>query len=289
MPQAVFICNKEFKITYWNHSATALLGYKQDEIMGASWRDFRILHYDLEGKFLNTDKTCPVLRSFYSDSLIEGDALIRSKTNSLVPVYIQAAPIRNSEGKVEGVIEIIIENVSQYTIHQKLDKLKKMALYDTLTEVGNRMYIGLKIRSRFEEIKQSLSDEMFGVLFLDIDKFKCINDIYGHEAGDIVLKSTAKCMEKNIREKDFIGRWGGEEFIICLSSIKPVELEQTAQKIRKVVEQNVIQIPGKQIKATISVGATMANKKDSFESLIDRVDTLMYSSKNDGRNCVTIG
>ena len=124
---------------------------------------------------------------------------------------------------------------------------------------------------------------------MDIDHFKRVNDSYGHETGDTVLKMVAQTMAHNIRSFDVIGRWGGEEFLIILANITKNQLQTVAEKLRILVEHSTLNIGDAKISVTISIGATMAQKKDTVESIVKRADLLMYKSKGKGRNTVTIG
>lgn len=135
-----------------------------------------------------------------------------------------------------------------------------------------------------------LLDLPFGILFLDIDHFRDFNNNYGHALGDKVLKTISETLLSSIRKTDFIGRWGGEEFIGIFPMVPEKELGIIAEKIRFLIENSILrEEDGKEFYITVSVGGTLAKKGDSLESLINRADKQMYLSKNNGRNQVTIG
>ena len=159
-----------------------------------------------------------------------------------------------------------------------------MALLDPLTELGNRRYIEMNLKARLEEMHRY--GWPFGVLFIDVDRFKEVNDRYGHDIGDRVLKMVGKTMVNNLRSFDFLGRWGGEEFIAILANVNGDHLHSVANRCRLLVEQSSISIRDKDIRVTVSIGASPARLHDTVEMLVRRADRLMYGSKTSGRNCV---
>jgi diguanylate cyclase (GGDEF)-like protein len=134
----------------------------------------------------------------------------------------------------------------------------------------------------------ALFDLSFGILFIDIDHFKSVNDTYGHQAGDEVLKLVAKTLEMNIRKDDFVGRFGGEEFIVLLKNINKKNLFIIAEKIRMLVQNSVSFYNDQTIKVTISIGGSLYQKNDTLDTLIERADSMMYQAKNSGRNKVIL-
>jgi diguanylate cyclase (GGDEF)-like protein len=129
---------------------------------------------------------------------------------------------------------------------------------------------------------------LFGVFFMDIDHFKNINDRYGHEAGDRALRMVATTITNGLRSSDTMSRWGGEEFIAFFPNVDADQLLYIANKLRILVETSSIFLEGNKIEATISIGATIARKEDAAITLMRRVDELMYRSKTEGRNRVSL-
>jgi len=122
----------------------------------------------------------------------------------------------------------------------------------------------------------------------DIDYFKKINDTYGHDAGDEVLKAISKKISSIIRQEDLIGRIGGEEFVIVLKNCTKETLHKIAQKIRQEIEKLVVTTNNNTIKATISIGASPLRKDDTLDTILKRIDDLLYKAKENGRNRVEI-
>ena len=185
-----------------------------------------------------------------------------------------------------GAIEIFRDISMKASIRQRMAELVQLAMLDPTTAVGTRKYTEINLRSLLDEMKRY--EWTFGVLFADIDHFKRVNDSYGHDTGDIVLKMVAQTMAHNIRSFDIIGRWGGEEFLIVLVNVTNEQLQAIAEKLRMLVQHSSLKIGDAEISVTISIGATRARSDDTVESLVKRADLLMYKSKGKGRNTVTI-
>jgi diguanylate cyclase (GGDEF)-like protein len=159
-------------------------------------------------------------------------------------------------------------------------------LIDPVLELGNRRYLESNIRGRLEELGRY--GWQFGVLFVDIDHFKNINDRYGHQIGDKVLRMVSKSMSNSLRTFDMVGRWGGEEFVVIVVNVQEDQLYAVANRLRMLVEQSSVTFGSETIGVTVSIGAAMALPDDDVERIIKRADNLMYKSKNSGRNCVTV-
>jgi diguanylate cyclase (GGDEF)-like protein len=130
-------------------------------------------------------------------------------------------------------------------------------------------------------------DSPFGIFFMDLDRFKKINDTYGHDAGDSVLKMVARTLVNSMRPGDVVCRWGGEEFLAIAQRIENPDLPIVGERIRFLVEQSFIATNHGQLRCTVSLGAAMGTKEDTVETLIRRADRLMYQSKQGGRNRVS--
>jgi len=125
-------------------------------------------------------------------------------------------------------------------------------------------------------------------MLADVDEFKNINDTYGHIAGDAALVTVAKTLSNCLRASDVVGRWGGDEFMAILPGITREALAKASDKFRGLVAQSTVPVDGTQIRVTISVGAAIVAPGDSPESLLKRADQHLYTSKQSGRNRVSL-
>lgn len=177
------------------------------------------------------------------------------------------------------------------------EKLSQKAYSDPLTGLKNRHSldesIKLVFRQRKEdgperrEVKKGQEDNVCTIM-IDIDHFKKVNDTYGHDAGDEILKGVAQRLEGSIRETDVIARYGGEEFIIMLFEASEFEAQKKAERLRKLIEENPFDFNGQSIPVTISVGVSFGDKNSDPDLLKREADTALYNSKNSGRNIVTV-
>lgn len=165
------------------------------------------------------------------------------------------------------------------------NKLELLATKDELTDLPNRRAFISYSQSIFNKFKRNKSN--FSVLMMDLDYFKKINDTYGHAAGDKVLIAVAKVFMSQIREYDIVARTGGEEFIAILSDITPEKSKFISERIRHAIRDTNIEIEGKYIQVTISIGLAHADSSDrNFDDILKRADQAVYLAKRDGRDCV---
>jgi diguanylate cyclase (GGDEF)-like protein len=190
---------------------------------------------------------------------------------------------------VEGAVEIFNDNTYQTIMLERIAQFEKMAYLDTLTGVANRRFTEMTLHSRLDERQRF--GWSFGVLFIDVDHFKKVNDQHGHAIGDQVLAMVAKTLSNSVRSFDFVGRWGGEEFLAILANVDAAQLHTFANRIRALVEHShFADGTGSQlVRVTVSIGGTITRPEDSLATLVRRADKFMYASKKAGRNCVTMG
>jgi diguanylate cyclase (GGDEF)-like protein len=243
------------------------------------------MHVDDKGVNLCLTR-CPLEKAITEGVMVEGEVYFHHKEGHRLPALVRVTPIRDNEGRTVGAVEIFSDNSPRVQLAEKVEELEKMALLDPITRIGNRRYGDLSLVARLNELERY--DWPFGVLFMDIDHFKKVNDLYGHDVGDRILRIVATTMINGLRSSDVVSRWGGEEFIALVPQVDIEQLKNVAEKIRLLVEKSSISIEGKNIEVTISIGATLARKDDTAETLIKRTDELMYRSKCEGRNRLSV-
>jgi len=163
--------------------------------------------------------------------------------------------------------------------------LYKMSSLDHLTKIANRRYF----EDTLNKIFKSGANENVGIIVIDVDKFKHINDHYGHEAGDLALKHIANIMKEGTRGKDIPARLGGDEFIAYIHNCEDKVLTQVAENLRTKVQDQPIEWEGEMIQLSLSVGTVNChtNQNYSLDELIKFADEAMYESKEAGRNSVS--
>lgn len=182
-------------------------------------------------------------------------------------------------------IEIITRINSNLELLDLFQEIRDTANKDFLTGAFNRRYFFDAGTSIYEKSKRKGSS--IAVAMIDIDKFKNINDTYGHDVGDVAIKEIKKILDKNLRVSDLVARFGGEEFCILLEDITLEDTKILFEKIRKNFEENIINIHGFTLSYTVSNGIYYG-QADSLQEMIKLSDEALYDSKNNGRNRVTI-
>lgn len=183
--------------------------------------------------------------------------------------------------KIIKANKLLIE--AQKDIEEKNIELERLAITDILTDLYNRRKLEELIQVEINRCERF--GHNFALTMLDVDHFKDINDSYGHQTGDKVLKEMATLFKKNLRKTDFIGRFGGEEFIMICPESKEKEILQLVESLRNKIENyNFPEVGHK----TVSFGVTIFKKGDSIQSLIKRADNALYQAKDSGRNKVVI-
>ena len=164
--------------------------------------------------------------------------------------------------------------------------LRSEAETDSLTGLYNRKYAFSHLNEAIGNAHQYSKN--ITILMVDIDFFKKVNDTYGHQVGDEVLKQVSIVITKTLRDNDIVGRYGGEEYIVGLINTTSEIAHQVAERIRKNIADTSIIINEQTISVTVSIGMTCLCKEDNLHDLIKRSDTALYSAKEAGRNCVII-
>ena len=173
----------------------------------------------------------------------------------------------------------------EYDLMRLNEQLEKISTTDSLTEVFNRRHGNIILDHELNKVQRNIQE--FSVLMIDLDNFKDINDTYGHNAGDEVLKEVAKRLQQAARSYDYLIRWGGEEFLLvcpCLQKENAIEL--ASRTLHLISGQTIDVTDDKQIQATISIGIATLNRGETITpiELINQADTALYKAKNNGRN-----
>jgi diguanylate cyclase (GGDEF)-like protein len=174
---------------------------------------------------------------------------------------------------------LVQEQVKQKIIKLEREMLLQLVSTDQLTGLANRRKLDDTIKEEIEH--ESRHTRSFGVIIIDVDHFKLINDNHGHDIGDLVLQEIAQILTDNIRETDLVGRWGGEEFLVLVQNTTSDDLCQIAEFLRLTIEKH--KFPHDE-KVTVSLGLTQLRAGDNASTLVVRADKALYQAKHDGRN-----
>ncbi len=193
------------------------------------------------------------------------------------------------DGYTKSLSRVIVtlENITE---RKRLEQhLKKVAQQDALTKLLNSRAISKRLEEELSRAKRYNLN--LSCLMLDIDYFKVINDRFGHQRGDQILKRVANFIKSSLRKSDVVGRYGGDEFLAILTETSPENAKVTAERIRKLVcAKNFTSHQNAEAKITISIGISgyPGKNADDFKNLIAQADKALYSAKSSGRNCIVL-
>jgi diguanylate cyclase (GGDEF)-like protein/PAS domain S-box-containing protein len=280
----VYVVDRNRRIEYWNQGAERITGHPSGRVVGRHCFDNVLMHVDETGQLL-CQGDCPLAKSMADGQEREAQIYLHHADGHRVPVLVRVAPVRDETGEIVGAVEVFSDNTSMMEALDKVRELNLAVIRDQLTGVGSRRLIESRLQATVSECRRY--GVSAGVLVIDLDHFKRVNDEHGHDVGDRLLATVARTLRLNLRESDELGRWGGEEFVAVIGHVAESALLALANKLRELVARSSVEVGGKQIGATVSIGATLVGIDDTPESAFKRADQALYRSKNDGRNRVT--
>jgi len=259
--------DKKGDITYISDALCKLTGYTKDELIGRGHNVFR--HKDMDSNAFKD-----MWDTIQKEKTWKGEVKNRKKDGSAYWADVIITPKHDKDSKLIGYSAIR----SDITDKKRIEKL---SITDKLTGIFNRTKLDATIEN---ELKRSNRyKDSFGIILIDIDYFKRVNDTYGHLIGDEVLVRIATVLKENIREVDTIGRWGGEEFLIVCPQADKEGVIALAESLRKKLRGIDFQTSEKQ---SASFGVTVSRLDDNRDSIILRADNALYMVKESGRNGV---
>ncbi len=283
----VYFVDRDRRILYWNKAAETLTGYFADEVVGRGCQDGILCHVDGEGVDQCADN-CPLTGTMEDGQPRQVDMFLRHKQGHRVPVRVKSEALRDEQGHVIGSVAVFTDNSVHVACLEQVEDLTRETLHDPLTGVGNRRYAEITLNSRLDEAQRY--NWPFGVLFLDIDHFKDVNDIHGHDVGDAMLQAVANTLAANVRSFDFVGRWGGEEFIYTVFNATEDHVSRVADTIRENVLslniQNGFPSTDEYLSVSIGIGTVKVENEQDVRKCIRLADKYLYQAKSCGRNCI---
>jgi diguanylate cyclase (GGDEF)-like protein/PAS domain S-box-containing protein len=282
MSDGVYFVTLDRHITYWNSGAERITGYSAREVLGHSCAEGILRHVTGTGRQLCLHG-CPLEAVMRDGKPREAHVYLHHKDGHRVPVTVRGQSLRGPDGKIVGSAEVFSTRLTNPYSGERRD-LKDDTL-DSVTGLAPRRFGELHLNTLMRAVAEQATT--LGVLYIDADHFKNVNDTFGHKTGDEVLRMVAQSLANGLRRGDIPARWGGEEFLALLPGTDQAGLLAAAERVRMLAENSWIQKGEVQVRVTVSVGATMAVPTETADDLVDRADRLMYASKRGGRNRVT--
>jgi diguanylate cyclase (GGDEF)-like protein len=199
---------------------------------------------------------------------------------------VTMGPIRDKDKSIDHIF-VVVQDVTEMTAYER--RLHEMNIKDGLTGIYNRRYLETRLREEFDRHKRYC--HALSIIMFDIDHFKSVNDSYGHQYGDFILKKVSSTALDTLRNNDILARYGGEEFCCILPETTISNAMMVAERIRKNVESQENKFPvtsaAISAKVTISLGVSeLCEITDTHEELLKKADDALYEAKHAGRNRV---
>ncbi len=271
-PVAIMALDPEGRVTLWNPAAERIFGWSEQEVLG---KPLPIVPADRQEEFRKLWE-----RSLAGESFSGFELQRQRKDGSLIDISLSTAPLLDASGRLSGIMGVAAD-VTQTKVAEKA--VHQLAYYDPLTGLPNRLL--LRDRLGLHLVQANREGHLVGVIFLDLDHFKLINDTLGHAAGDELLRVVAKRLKAAVRKSDTVARLGGDEFVILLPTVNhPEDATAISQKILAILAEP-FELWGQQLSTSASLGVALypADGQD-VESLLRDADLAMYRAKEEGRN-----
>jgi diguanylate cyclase (GGDEF)-like protein/PAS domain S-box-containing protein len=282
MSDGVYFVTTDRRITYWNRGAERITGYGADEVLGHSCAEGILRHVDDGGRQLCLHG-CPLVAVMKDGRPREAAVYLHHRDGHRVAVTVRGQALRDPQGKIAGSVEVFsVRGANPFAAERR--GLRDDSL-DPVTGLATRRFGELLLNTLLGAVAEEAT--ALGLLYIDADHFKDVNDTFGHKTGDKVLRMVGQSLASGLRRGDVPVRWGGEEFLALLPGTDQAGLRAAAERVRMLTENSWIQEGEVQVRVTVSVGATMAVPAEAPDDIIDRADRLMYASKQGGRNRVT--
>ncbi|MGA9046622.1 ABC transporter substrate binding protein [Sulfuricurvum sp.] len=270
---SVVITDKYGKITYVNPAFSYHTGYTKEEVVG---KTPRLLKSDQHDETFYQHLWTTIL----DGEVFRGTIINKKKNGELYYEKKTISPLKDDKNNIVSFVSSGKDVTQESIIHQEIQRI---AMSDNLTGIYNRHKF--EILFALESERSRRFSLPLSMLLIDIDHFKSVNDTYGHDVGDEVLKHLVTIVQENIRKIDIFARWGGEEFLVLSPGTDLQNMQILAEKLRSAAENGIFPEVGK---VTISIGVSAFTPEDTFTKLFKRADQGLYNAKAEGRNQVGV-
>ena len=271
--EAILVTDAKTRIVYINRSFSRITGYKLKEVSG---KTPRILHSGRQTAAFYAH----MWKCIKATGRWQGEIWNRRKDGETYPEWLSISAIKGGSGKVEHYLAIF----SDITLRKREEReLYDLATHDALTGLANRSFFSERFRHAMVRAKRA--GLRVGLLYLDLDGFKPVNDSLGHKCGDKLLQTVARRLKRSVREEDTVARLGGDEFAVIREHLsRPRDAAATAKKLLHAVARPYL-LERHKARVTASIGITIYPfDGEDVETLVNRADGAMYRAKTERRN-----
>ncbi len=277
--EAVYIVNLDRKILYFNPAASKISGFSSKEMVDSFCDDDLLSHVDDKGVNL-CKEGCPLLKGMKENRKMDCHVYLHHKKGYRVPVHVRVIPYTEN-GVVVGAIEVFTDQTQKNMLKHELSVQKRLSLIDSLTGMFNRRFLNDELPNI---LRASLAENKLGVIFMDIDSFKKLNDEHGHIYGDEVLVNIAQTINNSLRPSDYAIRFGGDEFLVLARTTDQRQIVKMAQRIGHLIKESKSKDLDSSFANTVSIGIAILEQNEKLIDAINRADSAMYAAKSKSRN-----
>lgn len=279
---AFFLVTPERKVLKFNQMFCSVLGLRAIDVKKAKTLD-DILVTEIPG---SSASAFDLLLTATGPMRIDEVKARKVTTDETMYLIISSYPYFHKEtGRLLGACIVMRDVTAETNLQDKYKEKTIQSITDPLTGLFTRRFFEDWLDKELEKAKNNRQTPSLAILMFDLDKFKSINDGFGHQAGDFVLAETAKVLKDNCRKTDILGRYGGEELLVVLLNVDPEGCSVAAEKFRQAIAKHEFCFEGKKIPVTTSVGASIfLSPDDTREAVVARADKCLYAAKHNGRN-----
>ena len=277
--EGVYFVDSSRRITFWNKGAEAITGFAEAEVMSKPCFWNLLMHTDMAGTNL-CDTDCPVVKTLADGEMREATLLLRHKTGRRIPVTVRIVPIRTVSSQIVGAVEVFSDITPKGENTKKMKALATLAYFDLVTGLSNRRYAESRLEVMLADYEKNLSP--FGLLMLNLVGFKALNDRYGQEVGDQVLRSVALAIATSVGPSDIVARWDGVRFLVIIPNTKKSLMLLLADKLRDTaIKAAIINefADSEEAVVQVAIAGTIVQGGDTLLSLKQRLMTYVQESE----------
>ena len=279
IPIGCYILKPDHTVLYWSAEAASLLGFTAAEMQGRKCTDTPLGCSFTTGEKV-PNQFCPAVVAYRTGRSSSLQMFMRRKDGSEILVRNVLTPIRDQNGRVTQLLSFFFPLADKDYDATMIRELYETATRDALTCLPGRKYMEACLQDELERFRRT--GNLFAVLFADADYLHEINNTYGHEAGDAMLKEIGMMLRKYGRKADRFCRWGGDEFVGLLQLKHPQDIEGAGLRFKAAAEKCEIEVHGRKITCQTAIGITIVRENDDLKSLVDRADRYMFEAKKAG-------
>jgi diguanylate cyclase (GGDEF)-like protein/PAS domain S-box-containing protein len=278
---AFILINPKRKVIKFNQAFCTMLGVRAVDVKKSESID-SLIRTQIPGSLKDV---IDLILEATSVQRVDEVQAFRQHDGSFIQLIVSSFPYTDNDGNLLGTCALLRDVTAETNLQGKYQEKAIQSITDPLSGLFTRRYFEEWIDKEMERNKRNNTAPAIGLLMFDLDKFKNINDTFGHQAGDYVIATTAKLLKDSARKSDIIGRYGGEELLVLLVSTTPRGTCAAAEKFRKAIQEYEYVHDGKRIPVTASVGASFfLSPNDSRVDVVKRADECLYHAKRGGRN-----